>query len=150
MKVLTYTETGPGTLPGPACPDYFFNDVCRYLVKIIDRRFRKRILLGCNVFGHEWPDITLTDANYVEFHEALQIAIFAGTPLITDNAEQTNAANNSVVICGSSSTVVRATDAAKTNGFIGASIWKLDDGDKYECFPHHPTLHPAKSPWKLK
>ena len=141
MKIMTYTETGPGTPPGPHAPDFFINAAYEYLKTIIHPVHYKRILIGCNSFGHLWHDSTGTlPVDYISYHEGIQNAITSGAEIKFFDGEATYKHGNDEAWWGTPKTINRAIDIAVKHGFGGIGMWKGDDGDIFEHFPKWTQL----------
>jgi uncharacterized protein (TIGR02217 family) len=136
MKVLTYTETGPGTEPGSASPQWHFDATVAYLRERVYRPFQSRLLLGARCFGHVWNNtLDLNDVDYVTYADALATGMVAGVPIDFTDGEGTWV--NGTIACwfGTPGTVTRSVQAASVNRFGGVGIWKADDGDIHEHWP---------------
>lgn len=144
MKIMTYTETGPGTAPGPHAPDWFIEQTYEWVATHVDSRFFRRILVGCNAFGHVWPDVADTDADYVTQHTGMAAAFTKGAALLKQDGELTYSRYTEEGWFGGPDTIRRAVEIALLHGFGGISIWKADDGDIYECWPQYPIISRRK------
>lgn len=141
MKVMTYTETGPGTLPGPHMPDVIFTQMYDWVKTHVDSRFWQRILIGCNTYGHLWSDVTdPASADYVDFHGGMAQGILAGAEITQNDGELTWAVRGKAAWFGGTATLRRAARKVVLEGFLGLGIWKADDGDLYDMWPVYPTL----------
>lgn len=151
MKVMTYTETfasdTDSTPPGPHAPNIFFNQVCSYIKRMVDKVFWSRILVGCNSFGHWWrekddqPGTYYGD--YLTFHEALAMAIQRGGLIVPDvDGEGFWSAWGYSCCFGTPLTVSRAVLRTLNDGFGGIGMWKADDGDLVEHVAATPQTRP--------
>lgn len=141
MKIMSYTESGPGSNPGPAAPNSFWTAVYDRLRQIIPIRYQSRILCGVRAFGHMWersdPDL---DASYVTYHTGIQNALSYGARLDIDSTEF--GWGNATYSCwfGTPLTIERGQIEAEKSGFGGIGMWKLDDGDMEEFFPDNRQI----------
>lgn len=147
LKIMTYTESGEFGPPAPHAPTDFFNAVYEYVKKTIPPRFRARVLVGANAFGHLWTD---KDVEYVDFHEALLNAILHGAAIEEKDGEAHWQASNYESYFGSPLTISRAYDIALTQGFAGVAVWKADDGDVLQHYPKALGIRRAKLNWHIK
>lgn len=141
LKIMSYTETGPGTDPGPAAPDSFWQLVYNRIRDIVQPEFWPRIFCGCRAFGHEWPDrANIDDADYVTYHQAIQDGISYGARFDIESTEMGWGHGSTACWCGTPLTVERAQVEAANSNFGGIGLWKLDDGDIEEFFPKFRML----------
>ena len=140
MKIMTYTEHGPGTAPGPHCPDFFFNDVYDHLLTVIPPAYKRRVLVGVNAYGHAWPDTTGNGVEYTSYHESMARAIVVGSEIKFSDGEAHTEYKGSSVWWSCPLTINRAVDKAASLGFGGIGMWKGDDGDVDEFHPVHPQI----------
>lgn len=137
MKIMSYTESGPGSAPGPAAPNWFWEAVYDRLRRIIPLKYQSRILCGVRSFGHMWakddnPDF---EADYVTYHTGIQNALSYGARLDIDSTEFGWSNRSYTCWFGTPLTVERGQVEAERSGFGGIGMWKLDDGDMEEFFP---------------
>lgn len=133
IKIMSYTETGPGTDPGPAAPDDFWSLVYAYTRSVIPEFYRRRILCGARMFGHSW-NADWSVAEYITYHEAIAYALEYGRRIDTEATELGfGLTTGERVWCGTPLTVARAQEESADLGGVG--LWKADDGDIIECFP---------------
>lgn len=140
MKIMSYTETGPGTPPGPHAPDWFIKSTYDYIKAIIPQEHRKRILVGVNCFGHIWQDATGAVVDYGSSHECMAAAIQRGAEIRFDDGEAHFKYGAIESWWGSPATINRAVDTAIKYGFGGVGVWKGDDGDIDEHYPLWPQI----------
>lgn len=145
VKVLTYTESGPGTEPGSASPTWHFEATLAYLRVHVFAPFWPRLMIGARCFGHIWnalPDID--DAEYCTYAEAIAEGMLAAAEIVESDGEAywtaTNATGTRTCWFGTPHTVRRSVEAAARSGFGGVGIWKADDGDLYEYWPQWPQI----------
>lgn len=133
IKVMSYTETGPGTAPGPAAPTAFWNAVYARMRAVIPEPYWPRVLCGCRSFGHRW-DVAAGTADFITYHQGIAGALTYGKRVDVRDTEAGWGTDNIKVWFGTPATVDRAQrEAAESFGGIG--LWKLDDGDVQEFFP---------------
>lgn len=139
IKVMSYTESGPGTDPGPAAPQWFWDAVYARIRAIVPEPYWPRVLCGCRAFGHEWDAATPAEADYITYHQAIADALNYGKRIDVRDTEMGWGTGTITAWCGTPMTVDRAqTEALGTgrqNGFGGIGLWKLDDGDIEEFIP---------------
>lgn len=140
MKIMTYTETGPGTPPGPHAPDWFIRSTYDYIRAVIPPEHRKRILVGVNCFGHIWQDSAGTVVDYGSSHACMAAAIQRGAEIKFDDGEAHFKYGDIESWWGSPATINRAVDTAIKYGFGGVGVWKGDDGDIDEHYPLWPQI----------
>lgn len=141
VKILTYTETGPGTLPGSASPDWHFDASIAWLKAQVHEAFWPRLLLGARAFGHLWADAADPDtADYVSYAEAVAEGLVAGAKITQQDGEGTWQAGSRACWFGSPETVRRSARRAAAEGFGGVGVWKADDGDLFEHWPLWPQI----------
>jgi spore germination protein YaaH len=138
MHYMTYLESGTGGPPGPHAPTTFWNLVYSYAMRTIPARFRKRILVGCNVYGDIW-DADL-NSSYSSYWTALAEGLMRGTIINTDNAESNWNAYGYQAYFATPDTMQRAVNESLIRGFGGIGAWKADDGDRFSFFPQHPQI----------
>ena len=142
IKVMSYTETGSGTLPGPSTPapsndlpDGFFDAVYQYARTVVPAAFWGRVLIGCRSFGHLWPDVDVSlDANYVTYHQAIAEALKLGARIDQLETELGWGRGGTRCWAGTPETVERAAARAEAT-FGGVGLWLLDAGDIEEFLP---------------
>lgn len=138
IKVMSYTETGPGTAPGPAAPTAFWNAVYARMRAVIPEPYWPRVLCGCRSFGHRW-DVAAGTADFITYHQGIAGALTYGKRVDVRDTEAGWGTDNIKVWFGTPATVDRAQrEAAESFGGIG--LWKLDDGDIEEFFPAHKQI----------
>lgn len=131
IKVMSYTESGPGSDPGPAAPQWFWDAVYTRLRQVIAEPWWPRVLCGCRAFGHRWEG---ADADYVTYHQAIAQCLEFGKRIDVRDTELGWGTGSVTAWCGTPATVDRAQrEAARSFGGIG--LWKLDDGDIEEFIP---------------
>lgn len=141
VKVLTYTETGPGTEPGSASPTWHFEATLAYLRTHVWEPFWPRLLIGARCFGHLWNARPgSTDADYVSYAAAVAEAVLADAPIQEADGEAYWTTATRACWFGSPHTMQRSVNAAARQGFGGVGIWKADDGDLYEHWPVWPQI----------
>lgn len=141
VKVLTYTETGPGTEPGSASPTWHFEATLDYLRLHVFEAMWPRLMIGARAFGHIWNSKTnLNDVSYTSYADALATGILAGAEILASDGESTWTDGTRTCWFGSPETIDRSARAAAVRGFGGVGIWKADDGDLYEHWPIWPQI----------
>lgn len=140
MKIMSYTETGPGTPPGPHAPDFFFEAAYRYIANTIPPEHYKRILVGVNAFGHIWQDPAGTVVDYGSSHACMAEAITRGAKIGFADGEAYFYYKQMASWWSTPATMNRAVDIASRYGFGGLGVWKGDDGDIDEHYPHWPQI----------
>lgn len=135
VKVMSYTESGPGTNPGPAAPQYFWDAVYTYIRTIIPEPYWRRVLCGCRAFGHIWDTVAGT-TNYITYHQGIAEGLNYAKRLDERDTEIGWGTSTIKAWFGTPHTVDRAQQEAVA-GFEGIGLWKLDDGDIEEFFPDH-------------
>lgn len=141
VKVLTYTETGPGTAPGSASPEWHFRATIEYLHTHVFAPFWPRLLLGARAFGHLWNNpADINDVRYVGYADAMAEAMLAAAEIKPAEGEATWTDGTRTCWFGTPETVLRSARSAAENGFGGVGIWKADDGDLYEHWPVWPQI----------
>ncbi|MDR2945988.1 MAG: TIGR02217 family protein [Candidatus Adiutrix sp.] len=140
VKVMSYTETGPHSAPGPAAPDWFWQAAYAYVRRVVPEMFWPRILCGCRAFGHYWRPGAEDGADYVSYHEAIGEALLYGASISVESTEGTWTNQDKTCWFGTPLTVDRSQKEAADNGFGGLGLWKLDDGDVEEFFPAHKQI----------
>lgn len=141
LKIMSYTESGPGTDPGPAAPDWFWAAVYDRIRAIVPPMFWPRIFCGCRAFGHIWNNTAdINDVDYMTYHQVIESALLYGARI--DIASTEMGWGHGAVACwgGTPMTVDRAQKEAVLSGFGGIGLWKLDDGDIEEFFPTHRMI----------
>lgn len=134
IKVMSYTETGPGTDPGPAAPDWFWAAVYARIRRVVPEPFWPRVLVGCRAFGHLWTAGVTDDAEYISYHKGIADALTYGKRIDVRDTEAGWSNGTYTAWFGTPETVDRAQrEAAQSFGGIG--LWKADDGDIEEFFP---------------
>ena len=132
IKVMSYTETGPGTDPGPAAPEAFWQLVYARMRAVIAEPYWPRVLCGARMFGHRWEG---TEADYVTYHQAIAQGLEFAKRIDTRDTELGWGTGTVTTWCGTPATVDRAQREALRSGFGGIGVWKLDDGDIEEFIP---------------
>lgn len=141
VKVLTYTESGPGTAPGSASPTWHFKSTIDYLHAHVFAPMWPRLMIGARAFGHVWNNpADLNDVSYTSYADAMGAAILAGAEILSADGEATWTDGTRTCWFGSPETIVRSARAAAVGGFGGVGIWKADDGDLYEHWPIWPQI----------
>jgi uncharacterized protein (TIGR02217 family) len=140
VKVMTYTETGPGTDPGPAAPQVFWDQVYDYTRRVIPEPYWPRVHCGCRAFGHLWTTGNTIDADYLTYHEFLEGALSYGKNIEVRDTEVGWGNGTYTAWCGSPATLERSQLEAVKSGFGGIGLWKLDDGDIEEFIPPHRQI----------
>lgn len=140
MKIMSYTETGPGTPPGPHAPDWFMEATYRYIANTIPPEHHKRILVGVNAFGHIWQDPAGTTVNYGSSHACMAEAITRGSKIGYSDGEAYFYYKQMAAWWSVPPTINRAVAMASRYGFGGVGVWKGDDGDIDEHYPHWPQI----------
>ena len=140
VKVMSYTETGPHSAPGPAAPDWFWQAVYDYTRRVVPEIFWPRILCGCRAFGHYWHGGAEDVADYVSYHEAIGEALLYGARIDLESTEGHWVHKDRACWFGTPLTVDRSQKEAALHGFGGIGLWKLDDGDVEEFFPEHKQI----------
>jgi uncharacterized protein (TIGR02217 family) len=140
MKIMSYTETGPGTPPGPHAPDWFMNATYQHMAAIIPPEHYKRILVGVNAFGHIWQDPAGTVVDYGTSHACMAQAITRGAKIGFADGEAYFYYKQMASWWSTPATMNRAVDIASRYGFGGLGVWKGDDGDIDEHYPHWPQI----------
>ena len=140
MKIMTYTETGPGTAPGPHAPDWFMAATYDYIASVIPVEHRKRILVGANAFGHIWQDQAGAVVDYGSYHACMAEAITRGAQIETSDTEAYFNYKTISAWWATPNTINRAVEFAGRYGFGGVGIWKADDGDIDEHYPLNPQI----------
>lgn len=135
IKIMSYTETGPGTEPGPAAPDWFWAATYDYTRRVIHPRFWPRVFCGCRSFGHLWEWNNLDEAEFMTYHNAIADGLTAGRRFDIESTEMGWSNNRLACWCGTPLTVDRSQIEAVKSGFGGLGLWKLDDGDVQEFLP---------------
>lgn len=139
IKIMSYTESGPGTDPGPAAPQWFWDAVYARIRAIVPEPYWPRVLCGCRAFGHEWDAATPAEADYITYHKAIADALNYGKRIDVRDTEMGWGTGTITAWCGTPMTVDRAQLEAlgdgRQNGFGGIGLWKLDDGDIEEFIP---------------
>ena len=140
IKVMSYTESGPGTDPGPAAPDWFWSAVYARIRAVVPEPYWSRVFCGARAFGHLWDRADINSAEYVTYHQAIAGALTYGKRIDLDSTE--GGWGTPAVACwfGTPMTVDRSQKEAAAHGFGGIGLWKLDDGDLEEFFPTHKQL----------
>ena len=134
IKVMSYTETGPGTDPGPAAPQDFWDLVYARMRQVIAEPWWPRVLCGARAFGHQWDSAVPGDAEYITYHQAIAGALEYGKRIDQRDTEMGWGTGTVTAWCGTPATIDRAQiEAARSFGGIG--LWKLDDGDIEEFLP---------------
>jgi uncharacterized protein (TIGR02217 family) len=133
IKVMSYTESGPGTNPGPAAPQAFWDLVYARMRSVVAEPWWPRVLVGCRAFGHVW---NLTDATteYATYHQAIAQGLEFAKRIDTRDTELGWGTDSIKAWCGTPATVDRAQREAAAS-FGGIGLWKLDDGDIEEFIP---------------
>lgn len=134
IKVMSYTESGPGTDPGPAAPQAFWDAVYARMRAVIAEPYWPRVLCGCRAFGHVW-DLSGGTAEYVTYHQAIAQGLEFGKRFDQRDTELGWGTDTVKAWCGTPATVDRAQREAARHGFGGIGLWKLDDGDIDEFIP---------------
>lgn len=136
LKIMSYTESGNFSNPAPHAPDDFYLNVVNYVKNTVADKFKKRILLGANTYGHIWK--SSNDAGYSTFHNCLAEAIKIGVPINPcSNSEACwSKSSNYSSYFGNSFTINRAVSYSQEFGGVG--IWKADEGDAKIGFPMYP------------
>jgi len=134
IKVMSYTETGPGTDPGPAAPQAFWDAVYTRLRAVIAEPWWPRVLCGCRAFGHVW-DLAGGTTEYATYHQAIAQGLEFGKRIDQRDTELGWGTDTVQAWCGTPATVDRAQREALRHGFGGVGLWKLDDGDIEEFIP---------------
>lgn len=141
VKVMTYTETGPGTDPGSASPTWHFDATLAYLQTHVHAPFWPRLLIGARCFGHLWTALPDTSqADYVTYADAIAGAVQASAQIVEADGEAYWTAGAQACWFGTPHTMRRAVQAAAARGFGGVGIWKADDGDLHEHWPVWPQI----------
>lgn len=135
IKVMSYTESGPGTDPGPAAPQWFWDAVYSRLRAIVPEPYWPRVLCGCRAFGHQWQRADISQADYITYHRAIAGALEYGKRIDVADTEMGWGTPDVATWCGTPATVDRAQREALRSGFGGIGLWKLDDGDIEEFIP---------------
>lgn len=132
IKIMSYTESGPGTDPGPAAPQWFWDAVYTRMRQIIPEPYWPRVYCGCRAFGHRWEG---AEADYVSYHQSIAEALGYGKRIDVRDTEMGWGTGSVTSWCGTPATVDRAQREALRWGFGGIGLWKLDDGDIEEFIP---------------
>jgi len=135
LKVMSYTETGPGSDPGPAAPDWFWLAVYQRIRLIVPEPYWPRIYCGCRAFGHQWDTTDTSKAEYHTYHETIAAALSVGARIDMASTEMGWGHGTTKAWCGTPATLDRSQITAVAHGFGGLGLWKLDDGDLEEFFP---------------
>lgn len=131
IKVMSYTESGPGTDPGPAAPQWFWDAVYARIRQLVPEPYWPRVLCGCRSFGHRWAD---GGAEYITYHQGIAQALDLARRIDVRDTEAGWGNASAQAWFGTPATVDRAQiEAAASFGGIG--LWKLDDGDIDEFIP---------------
>ena len=135
VKIMTYTESGPGTDPGPSAPQWFWDMVYGRLRLIIPEPYWPRILCGCRAFGHLWDlGTSPVEVEYMSYHDAISNALNYAKRIDAQDSEAGWGTDSIKCWFGTPDTVDRAQKEA-AQWFGGLGLWKLDDGDLEEFFP---------------
>jgi uncharacterized protein (TIGR02217 family) len=135
IKVMSYTETGPGTDPGPAAPEVFWQLVYARMRAVIAEPYWPRVLCGARMFGHRWDSAAPAEAEYLTYHQAIAQGLEFGKRIDARDTELGWGTGTVTAWCGTPATVDRAQLEALRSGFGGIGVWKLDDGDIEEFLP---------------
>nr|WP_315210080.1 TIGR02217 family protein [uncultured Albidiferax sp.] len=135
LKVMSYTESGPGTDPGPAAPDAFWAAVYQRIRLVVPEPYWPRIYCGCRAFGHQWDTADTSTAQYQTYHQSIAAALSVGARIDVASTEMGWGRGTTKGWCGTPATVDRSQIEAVRSGFGGIGLWKLDDGDLEEFFP---------------
>lgn len=134
VKVMSYTESGAWSEPGPAAPTWFWDAAYAYVRRVVPEPYWPRILCGARMFGHMWDTEAPGEADYISYHRAIAEALTYGKRIDTRDTEAGWSNGRFSAWCGTPATVDRAQrEAAQSFGGIG--LWKADDGDIEEFFP---------------
>ncbi len=139
-KIMSYTESGEWSAPGPAAPGWFWTAVYDYLRRVVPAMYWPRIYCGCRAFGHIWYDDTPEENGYMTYHETIAEALTYGARIDIADTEIGWRRGTRASWCGTPLTVDRSQIEAEKSGFGGLGLWKLDDGDIDEFFPDWRTL----------
>lgn len=140
IKVMSYTETGPGSDPGPAAPQAFWDQVYTYIRRVVPEPYWPRVYCGCRAFGHIWTAGDTVNAEYLTYHQFLAEALNYGKQIELRDTEAGWSNGTYTAWCGTPATLDRSQLEAARSGFGGIGLWKLDDGDLEEFFPIHKQL----------
>lgn len=141
VKVLTYTESGPGTMPGSASPTWHFEATMEWVKAHVFEPMWPRLMIGARAYGHMWNDpADLNDVTYLSYADAMATAMLAGVEIRIADGEAYWTDGTRVCWFGTPETVMRSVKAAVSDGFGGVGIWKADDGDLYEHWPVWPQI----------
>jgi uncharacterized protein (TIGR02217 family) len=140
IKVMSYTESGPGSDPGPAAPQWFWDQVYDYTRRVVPEPYWPRVFCGCRAFGHMWTAGDTVNADYVTYHQCIQNALGYGKNIELLDTEIGWGNGTLTSWCGTPATLERSLLEAAKSGFGGLGLWKLDDGDIEEFFPTHRQL----------
>lgn len=138
IKIMSYTESGDWSAPGPHAPDWFWKAVYDHMSAIIPQRFWPRVYVGSTNACDIWTTGQTTE--YDSYHTAIAQAIQYGGIITEDNHEGYWQTSNKSCYFGSPVSIKRAVDEAKNRGFGGVGIWDGEKGDIYEHFPTYYTL----------
>ncbi|MES2207293.1 MAG: glycosyl hydrolase family 18 protein [Pseudomonadota bacterium] len=135
--VMSYLESGPGTLPAAHCSNTVFNDCYAYLKSVCNSAYWSRIRVGCNAYGHYWTDKTNeATAEYTGYHEGYWNALYGAVAVsVSDTEAHFQDSFNGEGWFATPQTIQRAVDKASSEKLGGVFIWKADDADIYEFFP---------------
>ena len=140
IKIMSYTESGPGSEPGPAAPTWFWEAVYNRIRAIVPTLYWPRVLCGARAFGHIWERSDLEGASYVTYHQGISDALIYGARLDIRDTEMGWGNSTYASWFGTPLTVDRSQKEASDSGFGGLGLWKLDDGDIEEFFPPHKQI----------
>lgn len=135
IKVMSYTETGPGTDPGPAAPQWFWDQAYDYIRCVVPEPYWPRVYCGCRAFGHLWSAGDAANADYQTYHQTIAAALTYGKQIEVRDTEMGWGNGTYTGWCGTPATLDRSQLEAAKSGFGGIGLWKLDDGDLEEFFP---------------
>lgn len=139
IKVMSYTETGPGTDPGPAAPQPFWDAVYARMRAVVPEPYWPRVLCGCRAFGHVWDAAAPGEAEYTTYHGAIAQGLELARRIDVRDTELGWGTDTVKAWCGTPATVDRsqleALGTGRQSGFGGIGLWKLDDGDIDEFIP---------------